>query len=86
MMTKAQRSRLNAILYHVQRAKDFVADPRTIVARTKSAATTTLDFTLPDGRAACEIAKDYGSDLTGLDFAIDLIRKTLNPPTIEEED
>ena len=68
-LTAAQARAIETVLYHLNRAEAFLADDDVRVCRAKDMATTTLDFMLPDGKAASEINKDYGSDLTGLSMA-----------------
>jgi hypothetical protein len=74
-LTKKQTFTLLAILRNMADAQRFINSPDTIVARRKRMATTTLDFTLPDGGAATAICKDIGSELVHLSTAIKLLRK-----------
>ena len=74
-LTKKQTFTLLAILRNMADAQRFINSPDTIVARRKRMATTTLDFTLPDGGAATPICKDIGSELVHLSTAIEQLRK-----------
>jgi len=69
-LTAAQTRQIETVLYHLNRARDYVNNDQTIVARRKSQCTTTLDFEVPGKGPAFEIAKDIGSDLVGLEMAI----------------
>ena len=74
-LTKKQISALLAILGNMVDAQRFINTPDTIVARRKRMATTTLDFTLPEGGAAIAIGKDIGSELVHLSTAIEQLKK-----------
>jgi hypothetical protein len=74
-LTKMQTTALIAILGNLADAQRFIDSPDTIVARRKRVATTTLDFTLPEGGAATAICKDIGSELVHLSTAIEQLRK-----------
>lgn len=72
-LTAAQSRSIETVLYHLHRSRDFINSPHTIIARTKTMCTTTLDFEIPGvGPATC-IAKDIGSDLAGLQMAIEYL-------------
>jgi len=76
-LTAAQTRQIETVLYHLNRARAYVNDDQTIIARRKSQCTTTLDFEVPSiGPATC-IAKDIGSDLAGLDMAIGYLNNFL---------
>ena len=77
-LTKKQLSALLAILGNMVVTQRFISTPDTIVARRKRMATTTLDFTLPDGGAATAICKDIGSELVHLSTAIEQLKKFLD--------
>jgi hypothetical protein len=74
-LTKKQTSTLLGIVVNLTSVQQFINSPDTIVARRKRVATTTLDFTLPDGGAATAICKDIGSELVHLSTAIEQLRK-----------
>jgi hypothetical protein len=74
-LTKKQTSTLLGIVVNLTGVQQFINSPDTIVARRKRVATTTLDFTLPDGGAATAICKDIGSELVHLYTAIEQLRK-----------
>ena len=74
-LTKKQTTALIAILGNLADAQRFIDSPDTIVARRKRVATTTLDFTLPEGGAATAICKDIGSELVHLSTAIEQLKK-----------
>ena len=63
-LTKKAQLRLERILNTLQRGEDYLLESHTVVCRTKSQATTTLDFTRKsDEQAIAPIEKAYGSDL-----------------------
>jgi len=76
-LTAAQVRSIGTVLYHLQRAKQYIDKDSTVLAAKKSHATTTLDFILPDGSAACEVAKDIGSDIAGLEMGISYLNNFL---------
>lgn len=76
-LTKKQARQLQVIMAHLERAARYVRKPATIIAMQRSVATTTLDFVLPDGRVACEVVKEIGSDLAGLSIGIRGIQEFL---------
>ena len=76
-LTKKQTSRLLDILVNLTDTQRFINSPDTIIARRKRMATTTLDFTLPDGGAAIAICKDIGSELVHLSTAIEQLKQFL---------
>jgi len=69
-MTKAARRELEAVLRNAVRAREYVMAEGTAVCRRRTMATTTLDYTRADGSVLCEVQRAYGSDLCGLDTAI----------------
>ena len=69
-LTQKQAAHLRLILNDLERAHAYINKPTTILAVVKGMATTTLDFTLPGGRAAFEVDKEIGSNLTGLAMGI----------------
>lgn len=73
-LTAAQTRSIETVLHHLNRAKAFINDKQTIIARTKRQCTTTDDFEVPHvGPAAC-IAKDIGSELVSLQMAIEYLQ------------
>ena len=77
-LTAAQERSIETVLYHLYRARDFINSPQTIIARTKTICTSTLDFDVPHvGPATC-IAKYIGSDLAGLQMAIEYLQNFAN--------
>jgi hypothetical protein len=54
--------------------------PSVAVARKGGPATTTLHYTRADGSTLYEVAKDIGSDLTGLDAGIKALTALRNGP------
>ena len=74
-LTKKQTSALLGILHNLTGVQQFIKSPDTIIARRKRMATTTLDFTLPEGGAATAICKDIGSELVHLSTAIEQLKK-----------
>lgn len=76
-LTAAQVRSIETVLYHLDRASNFIHTDRTVLAIKKSRATTTLDFLLPDGTAATEIDKHIGSDLCGLQDGIEYLKNFL---------
>ena len=77
-LTAAQVRSIETVLYHLQRAKAYIEEDSTVLATKKSQATTTLDFMLPGGSAACEVAKDMGSDIAGLEMGISYLNNFLS--------
>jgi hypothetical protein len=76
-LTAAQERSIETVLYHLQRAQAYINKESTVLAVKKSHATTTLDFLLPDGTPATEIAKDIGSDIAGLSMGIEYLKNYL---------
>jgi hypothetical protein len=76
-LTAAQERTIETVLHHLNRAQEYIMKDSTILAAKKSHATTTLDFLLPDGTPATQIAKDIGSDLAGLQMGIDYLKNFL---------
>ena len=70
-LTKNDRIALRIVLLHAERAKSFLDDPQIAVARRGTIATTTLHYSRADGSTLYEINKEYGSNLTGLESAIE---------------
>lgn len=69
-LTRAQRADVEGALHHLERATRYVMNERTAVCRRDTHATTTLHYVrASDGASLVEVAKDIGSDLTGLDDA-----------------
>ncbi len=65
-LTKQAREELRTVLYHFERAKDYLERNDVAIAH-KSRATTTLHFTCAGfPYALYEVDKEIGSDLTGL--------------------
>lgn len=76
-LTAAQTRSIGTVLYHLNRAQNFINDEQTIVARRKSMCATTLDFEIPGVGPATAIAKDIGSDLAGLQMAREYLQNFL---------
>jgi hypothetical protein len=76
-LTAAQERSIETVLYHLQRAQEYINKDSTVLASKKSHATTTLDFLLPDGTPATQVAKDIGSDLAGLSMGIEYLKNFL---------
>jgi hypothetical protein len=81
-LTKTQRAILESALRNAERAMAFIQAPHIAVARMGTLATTTLHYTRADGATLYPIAKDIGSDLTGLDNCIQSLRRLLAPPVV----
>ncbi|MCZ2397894.1 MAG: hypothetical protein LC100_15300 [Chitinophagales bacterium] len=77
-LTAAQIRSIETVLYHMDRAQNFINSPHTVVARVKSVCTTTLDFEVPHVGVATAIAKDIGSDLAGLQMAREYLQNFLS--------
>ena len=77
-LTKQQRTTLALAERHLTRALDFIMSERIAVARVERQATTTLHYVRPDGTALYSIAKDIGSDLTGLPEGLRHVRALLD--------
>lgn len=69
-LTRAQRSQIEAALYHAKRAHVYIFSDSVAVTRRERSATTTLHYTRPDGAVLYEVQKTYGSDLCGLDDTV----------------
>jgi hypothetical protein len=81
-LTKSQRRQIERALYNADRAAAYLLQESTVVASRRSMATTTLDYVRPgDGKVMCEVAKEYGSNLTGLWDCQRILRDLLNPAT-----
>jgi hypothetical protein len=76
-MTKKLSSRIEFALRHAVRAHEYIMRPDHAVCVRRTAATTTLDYTRPDGSVLYEVAREYGSDLTGLESCIAELRSIL---------
>lgn len=76
-LTALQTRSIETVLYHLQRANKYLLDESTILARKKGACTTTLDFLLPNGNAACEVDKQIGSDIAGLEMGMEYLKNFL---------
>lgn len=84
-LTRRQTQNLERILYHLQRADNYLSQPTLVVTKRCQAATTTLHFTRSDGQVLYEVNKEYGSDLTGLKQGIHDLEKFLFPVIESEE-
>lgn len=69
-MTKKDLLLLCNIISTLEKGHAYLMRDDVVVARTKSQATTTLDFQLPSGRVASEVCKDIGSELCSLETGI----------------
>lgn len=69
-MTKKDLLMLSNIIANLDRGHGYLMRNDVVVSRVKEKATTTLDFTLPDGRIAFEVCKDIGSELCLLETGI----------------
>lgn len=83
-LTRKQRRELEQVLYHMNRALVFISNESVAVACRDNMATTTLHYTRPDGACLYEIAKDIGSDLTGLPDAVRHLSRFLAPKPAAE--
>lgn len=78
-LRKADRQALESALYHLQRARKYLARPDIAVGMTGRPATTSLHYIRPsDGATFYSLAKDIGSDLCGFDDAERQITYVLN--------
>ena len=69
-LTKKQTKSLLDVLYHAKRAATMITREDVAFCRKGGPATTTLHYTRADGSVMQEMAKDIGSDLCGIEFAI----------------
>jgi len=79
MLSKMSKKNIDFIretLYHAQRTKDFIMKDETKVC-TKSYGTTTIEYKNNKGEYITEINKNYGSNLTGIDFVINNLKDLL---------
>ena len=76
-LTLKQRRSIEFALRHAERAYAYIMADSMAVARKGGMATTTLHYTRADGSTLYEVAKDIGSDLTGLPTAIAELRSFL---------
>ena len=83
-LNRRDRKALEMALDYLQRGQSFVMNEQTLVCRTKRVATTTLDFQNEQGQACYSIAKDIGSDLVLLQTGIDMLKRALFPPVLDE--
>lgn len=79
-LTRKQRRTLEHVLADAQRAQMFLHRADVAVGRVSQHATTTLHFTRADGQAFYAVDKHYGSDLVGLQSAIESLRAFLAEP------
>lgn len=71
-LTKKAREELRAVLRNAERARAYIHSDHVAVCYRQSHATTTLHYQRPsDGAALYEVERAYGSDLVGLDVAIE---------------
>lgn len=68
-LTKESRATLRRVLAHAERARAFIHSDRVMVCAKSSLTTATIKD--PDGNGYHAIAKGHGSDLCGIDMAID---------------
>jgi len=83
-LTKAQRNELERAYLHLQRARAFLFRADVAIAKRGTHATTTLHYTRADGATLYELTKEMGSDLTGLQAGMGVIRLFLDGPRGEE--
>lgn len=76
-LTKTQKTELHEALRALERARRYLCNPGTAVARRCPRATTALHYTRADGTVLYEVTKDSGSDLVGLFDGIDRLRRFL---------
>lgn len=76
-LTRRHRRELEQVESDLQRALDYVRRPDIAVAHKRGPATTTLHYTRPDGATLYELAKDIGSNLTGLESGLVRVRRML---------
>lgn len=73
-LTKTQKAQLNQALHHAKRAQAFIKRPDIHVCReTKTTVEPHNTFRNVDGTTVASINKDMGSDLTGIEAAMDAI-------------
>jgi hypothetical protein len=77
-LTRRQRRELESVLYCIGKSWVYLDRKDVIVAAQKGMATTTLDFTLPDGRVAQEVEKFIGSPLAMLITANQSLKRFLD--------
>jgi hypothetical protein len=71
-LTNKARAELRAVLRNAERARAYIHADSTAVCRRDRAATTTLHYSRrSDGAVLYEVERAYGSDLCGLDVAIE---------------
>ena len=69
-LTAAQERSIETVLYHLNRAHQYLMNDATVIARTKPMQTTTLDYVNNSGEVITAICKDIGSDIVGLETGI----------------
>ena len=75
-LTKVLRLRIEYALRNAERAHRYIHDPKRALCIHLDMATTTLDYTRPDGAVLTEVAK-HSSDIVGLESAIAELRAIL---------
>lgn len=79
-LTRKQRSAVESALRNAERARTYIHAPHIAVCRRDSVASTTLHYSRQDGASLYEVERRYGSDLVGLDNAIQELRNLLAVP------
>ena len=77
-LSKAIRARIEFALRNAERAHAYIMRADHAVCIRRDLATTTLDYTRPDGSVLYEVTREYGSDLTGLKSSIAELRSLLS--------
>jgi hypothetical protein len=80
-ITQKQANEIADAIRNLNRAKEYLFNPRIVIAHRDTMATTTLHYARPDGQALYEVEKSYGSDLTGLQSGVDLLMDFLKHHT-----
>lgn len=73
-LTAAQERSIETVMYHLNRANEYLMKESTVVAQRQSMATTTLDYTNAQGEVITSVCKDIGSDLAGLQMAMQYLQ------------
>jgi len=75
--TRVQKLQLEHVLRNATRALHYVMQPDVAIARKGGVATTTLHYFRADGSVLYEVDKEIGSDLCGLQSAVDDLQRLL---------
>ena len=77
-LTNKQIEGLENILYHLQRAQEFINNNDTVVGRKSTLCNTDLFYNEKENFKIALINKFYGSNLTGLEMGIENLRDFIN--------